>query len=250
MEIHIPKPWHGLREFLKESLIIVVGVLTALGAEQAAQTVRQHGERAELRESLRRETDQILLDATRVEKSEHAEVLWERQIGHILVAADNGHQALRRLPPEPPLDFDIPDNPVYRAAQSSGKLTLLSKDEREVWSEIDGLLSKTSAAYEKRGEAIDATIQHHRQVLFGRTGASVPVSDDFLLAASFPHLEGSRFSPQEVRDLYSDTVRLEVKAADFLFWSRQVRGAAVALQRGDRNLRTVQAAERQFDHLP
>jgi hypothetical protein len=37
MDIHKPKPWHGLREFLKEYLIIVVGVLTALGAEQAAE---------------------------------------------------------------------------------------------------------------------------------------------------------------------------------------------------------------------
>jgi hypothetical protein len=37
MDIHKPKPWHGLREFLKEYLIIVIGVLTALGAEQAAE---------------------------------------------------------------------------------------------------------------------------------------------------------------------------------------------------------------------
>lgn len=37
MEIHKPKPWHGLREFLKEYLIIVVGVLTALGAEQGVE---------------------------------------------------------------------------------------------------------------------------------------------------------------------------------------------------------------------
>lgn len=37
MEIHKPKPWHGAREFLKEYLIIVIGVLTALGAEQAAE---------------------------------------------------------------------------------------------------------------------------------------------------------------------------------------------------------------------
>jgi hypothetical protein len=35
MDIHKPKPWHGLREFLKEYAIIVVGVLTALAGEQA-----------------------------------------------------------------------------------------------------------------------------------------------------------------------------------------------------------------------
>ena len=35
MDLRKPKPWHSLREFLKEYLIIVIGVLTALGAEQA-----------------------------------------------------------------------------------------------------------------------------------------------------------------------------------------------------------------------
>jgi hypothetical protein len=39
MDIHKPKPWHGVREFLKEYVIIVVGVLTALGAEQAAEAL-------------------------------------------------------------------------------------------------------------------------------------------------------------------------------------------------------------------
>ena len=37
MDVHKPKPWHGLREFLKEYLIIVIGVLTALGAEQVVE---------------------------------------------------------------------------------------------------------------------------------------------------------------------------------------------------------------------
>ncbi len=37
MDIRKPKPWHGVHEFLKEYVIIVVGVLTALGAEQAVE---------------------------------------------------------------------------------------------------------------------------------------------------------------------------------------------------------------------
>ena len=31
MDIHKPKPWHGVREFLKEIGTIVIGVLIALG---------------------------------------------------------------------------------------------------------------------------------------------------------------------------------------------------------------------------
>jgi hypothetical protein len=37
MAIHKPKSWTGWREFLKEYLIIVVGVLTALGGEQMVE---------------------------------------------------------------------------------------------------------------------------------------------------------------------------------------------------------------------
>ncbi len=37
MDIHKPKPWHSGREFLKEILIIVVGVLIALGLEQLVE---------------------------------------------------------------------------------------------------------------------------------------------------------------------------------------------------------------------
>lgn len=33
VEAHKPKPWHGPGEFLREYLIVVVGVLTALGGD-------------------------------------------------------------------------------------------------------------------------------------------------------------------------------------------------------------------------
>src|SRR5689334_2469230 len=39
MDIHKPKPWHSFREFLKEYLIIVVGVLTALAAEAGVEAL-------------------------------------------------------------------------------------------------------------------------------------------------------------------------------------------------------------------
>ena len=40
MEVHKPKPWRGWREFLKEYGIIVLGVLTALAAEQVVEAMR------------------------------------------------------------------------------------------------------------------------------------------------------------------------------------------------------------------
>jgi hypothetical protein len=61
MDIHKPKPWHGWREFLKEYVIIVIGVLTALGAEQAVEWWHVQSEIREARESLHEE---IAADAT------------------------------------------------------------------------------------------------------------------------------------------------------------------------------------------
>ena len=42
MEIHKPKPVHDWREFLKEYAIIVLGVATALAAEQAVEALHWH----------------------------------------------------------------------------------------------------------------------------------------------------------------------------------------------------------------
>ena len=39
MDIHKPKPVHGWRELLKEIGIIVIGVMIALGAEQAVEAL-------------------------------------------------------------------------------------------------------------------------------------------------------------------------------------------------------------------
>jgi hypothetical protein len=55
MDIHKPKPWHGLREFLKEYGIIVLGVLTALGLEQGVEAVHRSTEVREAREAIREE---------------------------------------------------------------------------------------------------------------------------------------------------------------------------------------------------
>ena len=38
MNIHKPKPWQGLREFLQACRLIAVGVLTALVAEAGVET--------------------------------------------------------------------------------------------------------------------------------------------------------------------------------------------------------------------
>ena len=55
MHFHLPKPLHGWREFVGEVGIIVVGVLIALGAEQAVETLQWRHKVSETTQSLRAE---------------------------------------------------------------------------------------------------------------------------------------------------------------------------------------------------
>jgi hypothetical protein len=55
MDIHKPKPWHGLRELLKEIGTIVIGVLIALAGEQIVETLNWRHKTAEAEAALRRE---------------------------------------------------------------------------------------------------------------------------------------------------------------------------------------------------
>ena len=63
MEIHKPKPWSGWREFLKEYAIIVLGVLTALTAEQTVEWMHLRERVGQAREQLRAEVQhQFMVD--------------------------------------------------------------------------------------------------------------------------------------------------------------------------------------------
>jgi hypothetical protein len=63
VDIHKPKPWHGWREFLKEYAIIVVGVLTALAAEQGVEWLHWRAQVAETEAALQAEVRRNLEDA-------------------------------------------------------------------------------------------------------------------------------------------------------------------------------------------
>jgi len=63
MDIHKPKPWHGVREFGKELSTIVLGVLIALAGEQAVEWIHHQSEVGEAREALREEIGQDMMKA-------------------------------------------------------------------------------------------------------------------------------------------------------------------------------------------
>ena len=80
MDIHKPKPWHSLREFLKEYLIIVLGVLTALGAEQAVEVAHNAALAREAQASIDRE---IRIDLGKVEYRLRQQACVERRLAEL-----------------------------------------------------------------------------------------------------------------------------------------------------------------------
>jgi len=90
MDIHKPKPWHGVREFLKEYLIIVVGVLTALGAEQVATGLHERKIADEARESVRAEVRENLWWLERRERREPCARQTLAEIADVLDSARHG----------------------------------------------------------------------------------------------------------------------------------------------------------------
>jgi hypothetical protein len=58
MEIHKPKSWRGWSEFVKEIGTIVIGVLIAIGAEQAVEALHHRAQAREMAEKLRTESEE------------------------------------------------------------------------------------------------------------------------------------------------------------------------------------------------
>jgi hypothetical protein len=157
------------------------------------------------------------------------------------------------MPPATNNDFDVPDNPVFKAAKASNKFALLSQQEAEAYGEINELLYQISIAYLHREDALGAVLGIQRGVIVGQTTAasSLPGAFDAVLRLrGYSTLVGLTLAPDDLKEMQKTTVELEIGSQEFLYWSRQVRGAASVMTRGERDLHDIEAAERQFNNLP
>jgi hypothetical protein len=90
MDIHKPKPFHSLREFLKEYAIIVVGVLTALSLEQMVENWREHRQYREAHQAMVDELSANLTNIRLREKSAPCTLQRMKDIGAMLDRAESG----------------------------------------------------------------------------------------------------------------------------------------------------------------
>jgi hypothetical protein len=135
MEVHKPKPFHGWREFLKEYFIIVLGVATALAAEQGVEWLHNRAKAAEARASIREE---IARNLGYMNVRESSETCMGRRLGEVdgLIAA----YASGYAPPEvlwigQPINFIMLDG-KYKAATQSGAVSLFDDGEQAAYTSL------------------------------------------------------------------------------------------------------------------
>jgi len=136
MDIHKPKPWHNIREFLKEYAIIVLGVLTALSAEQVAEGLRENKSAREAREAIREELAVDISDElTRRQGSQPCIDHRLEEIGAYLAAATDGKAP---APPNwigrPPITLAFSGQ--WQASTQSGRVSLLPRQEAADYADV------------------------------------------------------------------------------------------------------------------
>jgi hypothetical protein len=228
MDIHKPKPWRSAREFLKEYLIIVVGVLTALAGEQTVESVHRHTEGSALRTDLHEESRQILMDAQQCEGLADYELRWLRnRIAPVQASVWRG----QRLGPREANDEPIcasPDVPIWRSAKSAGKTGLLTKGELNAYAEVEYVQNHLDSYYEDTVKAKAAVRAFNSQL--PRLPSGEP---DFSVL--------SRDDLRKYLVLLSDAAR----AFDqYRGWLGILIGAEKAVMRGKTNLTEIYASER------
>lgn len=141
MDIHKPKPWHGWREFLKEYLIIVVGVLTALAAESVVENLHERRLSNEAREAVRAELN---TNITNVGRRFIYESCVRNRLAELRDVLDRGEagQAVAPGPVGAPGGLRIATQ-RWQAATAGGRTSLLPSDEQaalaRVYNSLDGL---------------------------------------------------------------------------------------------------------------
>ncbi len=135
MDIHKPKPWHGFREFLKEYLIIVVGVLTALAAEGVAERVREMRLSSEGRDAVRAE---VAIDLANEQRRSQWQPCIDRRLSEVGAVLQ---EAAAGKPLDPVGVIGNPGAPLiatkrWEAAAAGGRTSLLSLDEQRDFARV------------------------------------------------------------------------------------------------------------------
>jgi hypothetical protein len=228
LDVHAPhEVIYGWKSFFIHIATISIGLLIAIGLEQTVEALHHRHQLDELHESLRQDAQKVIADSAKVVAVESQRVDRLSARAQQIKAAIDSRQPV--APPPSPVQpgavWDVPDSPAWRAAKSSGLLSLMRQEEIEVYGEVDFLLSEVQMAYQARVLAIKRRRDFEYE--FDRGG----VLD----------LSGAR--PDDLRRYLTLIVDERSATQAFQHWSAEIGRVESAILHGEQNLEKIRAAE-------
>jgi hypothetical protein len=234
LDVHPPhEPIHGWKACLLHMSTIVLGLLIAIGLEQSVEAIHRARETRELRESLRLESEKALVDAQKAEAAEGDPLRWINTRVQLVETALTAHRPLTaQLPRKPHVTSNLPIDPAWEAAKSSGLLDLLTQQEVEAYSEADLLFAGMK---QDEGAGFAASYKRAEFELRHMTDPRHPYLIDL-----------SHATPEEL-NTYITLLMDEYGAWDqFRVGCQYLRGVETAILAGERDLGRIQNAMRRF----
>jgi hypothetical protein len=223
---HTPQTW---RDFFTHIATIVVDLLIAIGLEQSVERLHHRHQRIELEEALHADTEKVIQDAEAQQKDmEVALHSLDARIGQIQDALDKSHPL---APPPPQLnnfDQNLPDDPAWKAARSSGLIEVLPQNEIKVYSEVDSVVMNLMQLLPPS----DAVLRQRAQMewKFERNGSKIP---DF-----------SQASRQDLEEYLNILLGIKANTFEFNGICGELLAAEQAVLRGEKDVNNIQQAER------
>ena len=223
---HAANTW---RDFFIHIATIVVGLLIAVGLEQTVEYFHHNHQRRELIESLNSDTVVLEQDARLTSQSAKQRSQWILQSEQCINDALWSGKPLKDLPPPPKTILAIiPSFTHFQAGKASGLLQLLSTEDMDAYSDLNGDVNLVDGAISSRDQATRR---------FSAFLASFATRD-------FEGSDLSRAAPADLREL----IRLlaEMRNANITIRQRadEAAGASAAVLKGVRGIRELQQAER------
>lgn len=231
LDVHAPdETVHTWRDFFVHIATIVVGLVMAVGLEQIVEGIHHRHQRSELRETLHRESERILMDSRNTSAALVYHQDWlGRRIDQVKAAV------WRKLPLAEPAaysmpNFDYPDDALWRSAKVSGLVERLSSDELNAYSEVELLSVKIDVVYDEWRKAQSRRLQFERQYPRG----------------SVDNTDFTKASWEDLRT-YLGLLTAEAEATGILQeWNRNIQGAEDTILHGDLRLEAILSAEKKL----
>jgi hypothetical protein len=227
LDVHTPQEAiRGWKSFFIHIATISIGLLIAIGLEQTVETLHHRHQLDELHESLRQDAQKLVEDSAKVVagESQRFDRLTARA-SQIKAAIDSRQPVASPPAVQPGAAWDVPDSPAWRAAKSSGLLSLMPQGEIKIYGEVDFILAEIQMAYQAR--LLAAKRRRDFEYEFDRDGA----------------LDLSLARPDDLRR-YLVLIIDERSAVDaFQRWSAEIGRVESKILQGELNLEKIRAAE-------